>query len=999
MESILLGYTCIEHTFSSHNLIVHLNFMKTLAGTILLLASSAAMGQVDTSYVYNASTPYGTLDIRLAKSATRYYYLQENKTFSFRESASGIKTDTYRDMTSWDSSPYSQGNLREKNGSADYFILNYRLLFPLNYQPTYNPGYPLIVMMHGAGERGNCWDTDCYWDSRSYKPNTNNPPAPTTSNHALLNNDHNLTHGGSPHLEARNLAQGKLPDDPTLNTRAFPGFVLFPQNLNGWDIGALQDAVRLIRLVVKTHNIDPDRIYIHGLSNGGTATYEAIKRAPWLFAAALPMSAPTDASIISKGLIPTVAHIPLWTFQGGRDTSPTPSRTASYVKQFKEAGADVRYSLYPSLGHGTWNTAYNEPDFFSWMLSKSKTKLHVFFNNPALCATTAQGVKMGFSAGFLAYAWQKDGVTIPGANGPEYVATEPGVYRARFSRKANPSEEDWNEWSQDVTVTVNDPGQAVIQVIGTHLMRGPDNNSAYNTVYLKSETTNDKYHWYKNDVLVNVPNTSLDDTTRVLKITASGSTANGSFTLKTEGFDNCPSVLSDSVNLYFANSAPYIDDTNIPGNFTGTVVSGSEVALSWTDNSAIEAGYEIWRRKPGNIFVLAGKTSTNITAFSDVNLEPSISYQYKIRAVTPTGRSRYAPSDNVNTNLVVTTLPDNEIPATPYNLHVTANTTSTISLAWTASTDNTGIRQYQVTYGDITTATNSALPQFTITGLPINTAYNITVVAEDLGGNFSAASNTAEGSTYVTGLIYGHSTGAWTDLDQITTWDKPEFTGTVANFTLAPRTQEDFFNFEFEGYLYINTGGDYRFRTTSDDGSRLTLNNEVIVNNDGTHGNVTVTSAVQTLGSGPQQINVRYFENTGGQSLTVQYRGPDTGETWVTIPDTALKSGNAPPTPEAPASEGYDEPLQPLEPLILNIFPNPSSSDNIYVQVASADNALVQVRLVDLMGRAYYQHVFTPDQILQETRITPDAPLLNGIYVIHVTQGDALVRKKIVIRN
>ena len=266
---------------------------------VLVILCHTSFSQVDTTFVYNTTTPYGTLDIRIAKSATRYYYLQENKTFSFRESSPGVRTETFRDMTSWDSNPYTQGNLRERNGSIDNFIMNYRLLFPVGYNATYTQGYPLIVMMHGAGERGNCWDNSCFWDTRAWRPLTNNPPAPTTSTHQLLNNDYNLLHGGNVHLQARNLAGSRLPSDPSMPARAFPGFVLFPQNLNGWDIGSAQDAIRLIRLVSKKYNIDPNRIYVHGLSNGGIGTYEIIKRAPWLFAAALPMSAPTEAGIIS----------------------------------------------------------------------------------------------------------------------------------------------------------------------------------------------------------------------------------------------------------------------------------------------------------------------------------------------------------------------------------------------------------------------------------------------------------------------------------------------------------------------------------------------------------------------------------------------------------------------------------------------------------------------------------------------------------------------------
>jgi len=316
--------------------------MKSVGGIagVLTLFCCAAYGQVDTSYVYNTSAPYGTLDIRIAKSASRYYYVQEGKTFAFRES-NGSDTESYLDMTSWDSSPYEQGNLREKNGKYDYFIMNYRLLKPLGYKSDYNNGYPLIIMMHGAGERGNCWDNNCYHADRQWKPQTNSPAAPVDSNSKLLNNDHNLLHGGKVHLDARNVAGTRTPDDPAMPGRAFPGFVLFPQNLNGWDTNAVQDAIRLIRLIIKKYNIDEDRIYIHGLSNGGSGVYQALKRAPWLFAAALPMSAADDGGITAKNLASSIAHIPLWIFQGGQDTNPTQRETEGYIKKFLDAGAIV----------------------------------------------------------------------------------------------------------------------------------------------------------------------------------------------------------------------------------------------------------------------------------------------------------------------------------------------------------------------------------------------------------------------------------------------------------------------------------------------------------------------------------------------------------------------------------------------------------------------------------------------------------------------------------
>ena len=142
--------------------------------------------QVKSNYQYNTAMPYGTLDIRTYISSTNYYYLQEGKTFSFRESSPGVRTNTYRDMTGFDSSPYGQGNLRQKYGTSDLFKMNYRLLKPVNYSTTYAEGYPLIVLMHGAVERANCYYSSCYHGGWTYDPNVNSPKAPTTSDRAPL---------------------------------------------------------------------------------------------------------------------------------------------------------------------------------------------------------------------------------------------------------------------------------------------------------------------------------------------------------------------------------------------------------------------------------------------------------------------------------------------------------------------------------------------------------------------------------------------------------------------------------------------------------------------------------------------------------------------------------------------------------------------------------------------------------------------------------------------
>jgi hypothetical protein len=421
----------------------------------LIFATVISQAQVRPEHLYNVNTPFGVLDIRTAITATKYYYLDEGKTFSFRESAPGIRTNTFLDMTSWDSSPYKEGNLKRKDGAKDEFIMNYRLLPPVNYNATYEKGYPLIVLMHGSVERANCYYQNCYHADWNYDPNANVPPAPTTYDHKLLNNDHHLIMGGTQHLQARDLAGSKLPNDPSLPSRAFPGFVLMAQMLNVWDSLAVEDVIRIVRLHCEKYNIDENRIYIHGLSIGGYATYEAIKRAPWLFAAALPMSAVSEAANIFKhNQQNKVAHIPLWTFQGGIDKNPTPAFTESVINKFKAAGALVRYTVYPNNGHRVWDKAYGEPDFFSWILAKNKSNVHVHSGQTVIDASKNQYPKLMLAEGFFAYQWEKDGVVISSATSNTLTVNLPGIYRARFSRVSGaPGLNDWNDWSQPVTIT------------------------------------------------------------------------------------------------------------------------------------------------------------------------------------------------------------------------------------------------------------------------------------------------------------------------------------------------------------------------------------------------------------------------------------------------------------------------------------------------------------------------------------------------------------------
>lgn len=760
----------------------------------------------------------------------------------------------------------------------------------------------------------------------------------------LMNNDHSMVHGGLIHLNAVNaVPNGMTPDDPAMPSNAFPGFVLFPQNLNTWSHtrGDYNHVIITLRLLMEKYNIDPNRIYVHGLSDGGAGAYRLIRNAPWLFAGVLPMSAVDDADIRDWELIPYVRTVPVWTFQGGIDGNPTPGETKGYINSYLSNGMNAKYTVYPNLGHGTWNAAYGEPDFFSWMTSKNKSDILTRFGITEICATNGQGVIMELAQGFHAYQWEKDGELIVGETSYIYTATLPGIYRARFSRVPNPSENDWNRWSKPVTITESTPEKAIIETIGTVVYSNPINNTNDGTVTLKSSKKANQYIWTRNPAFTAPPL----DTVSTLSLPTFGNA--GAYTLVTKDLSGCPSPPSDPVYVVRSTDNSSFNITN-PGGFTGQVQAPNSIFLSWNDNSANEKGFEIWRRKSGETtYQFLVRTPEDAVSFLDTNLAPATTYQYKLRAVGNTGRSYHVPFTNKwqepNNPLTVGPTPgDTSPPSAPQNLRIITNGANSITLAWDAAIDNIGVAQYIINFIDgsnpISIETNSTETTFELTGLDVNSVYPITVVAEDNLGNISENSNQVMGNTYVSGLFYGHSTGAWSYIDPTASanagdtppmqWNTFEFYGQIPNFDVRPHTeggvatQTDFYNFKFDGYLDIPSNASpltqtYQFRINSDDGSMLFLNgfdpgnlsSNLYVANDGLHGPqwrpVDGSHVDIQLLPGPHRIVVLFFERTGGNSLQVQYRikqNNSTYTTWTAIPNEMLRSGlYTPPTaPNAP---------------------------------------------------------------------------------------------------
>lgn len=189
-----------------------------------------------------------------------------------------------------------------------------------------------------------------------------------------------------------------------------------------------------------------------------------------------------------------------------------------------------------------------------------------------------------------------------------------------------------------------------------------------------------------------------------------------------------------------SNGATYnIVDTTAPSTpsaVTAGATTATSIPMSWTassDNVGV-SGYNIYR----NGTKIGSSTTTNYT---DSGLSPSTSYTYRVSAYDAAGNT--SPQ---STAKAISTLPDTTAPSTPVGLSMASNTLTSVTLAWTASTDNVGVTGYNIFRNGTKVGTSSATG-YSDTGLTPGTSYSYRVSAYDAAGNTSAQSAASSFST------------------------------------------------------------------------------------------------------------------------------------------------------------------------------------------------------------------------------------------------------------
>lgn len=240
-------------------------------------------------------------------------------------------TTTAQDFSAYQKKVFVSGN----------DTMGYRLLLPQDYDSK--KVYPLLLFLHGAGERGN-------------------------------DNEKQLVHGA-----------GLFLVDSI--RKKYPAIVVFPQcsadsywssmnirydsvsktrefifDADNAPTKAMELVIKLYKQLKKEFKTNPKKQYVGGLSMGGMGTFEIANRLPGAFAAAFAICGGGDPKTAE-----TLSSTAWWIFHGLKDNVVNPKYSIEMANALKAAGADIRLTLYPEANHNSWDSAFAEPELMPWL--------------------------------------------------------------------------------------------------------------------------------------------------------------------------------------------------------------------------------------------------------------------------------------------------------------------------------------------------------------------------------------------------------------------------------------------------------------------------------------------------------------------------------------------------------------------------------------------------------------------------------------------------------
>ena len=249
--------------------------------------------------------------------------------------ADGEKAKPNPDVPVDNNSFFKRENYKDASGN----ILPYQLMEPGKVRKEGE--FPLVIFLHGSGERGS--------DNASQMKN---------GVHAFVEKEMREKHPCY-------LLVPQCPPEQRWGGSSRDANLRFDEN-NPTKEGRM--LIELIEKTLKNHpDIDPNRVYITGLSMGGFGTFDALMRRPDLFAAGMPLCGGGDPKYADR-----IKNIPLWVFHGRLDEAVYPRFSWEMVDALKQAGGKVKYTEYTTFGHNIWDVTYYNPAVLEWLFSQKK---------------------------------------------------------------------------------------------------------------------------------------------------------------------------------------------------------------------------------------------------------------------------------------------------------------------------------------------------------------------------------------------------------------------------------------------------------------------------------------------------------------------------------------------------------------------------------------------------------------------------------------------------
>ncbi|WP_372636703.1 prolyl oligopeptidase family serine peptidase [Fodinibius sp.] len=225
--------------------------------------------------------------------------------------------------------------------------LNYRMMKPADYDSS--KSYPLVLFLHGAGERGSDNFSQLKWGVHHFA-------------------DPGFRKQYPAFVVAPQVPEGEYWSWLDLDSDSISSSFVAPMRETPTE--PMQLTIELLERLQEEYAVDADRLYVTGLSMGGFGTFALIERFPGKFAAAVPICGGGDAA---RAFL--LKEMPIWVFHGTEDQAVDVRYSRTMVEAIQLAGGSPGYTEYPDAGHvEAWVQAYRDPTLYEWMFSKSKEK-------------------------------------------------------------------------------------------------------------------------------------------------------------------------------------------------------------------------------------------------------------------------------------------------------------------------------------------------------------------------------------------------------------------------------------------------------------------------------------------------------------------------------------------------------------------------------------------------------------------------------------------------